>query len=450
MIGILWNLASFIVALGILVAVHEYGHFWVARRNGVKVERFSIGFGKPVWRRMGKDGTEYVVAMIPLGGYVKMLDERVEEVPAELREQAFNNKSVWARMAIVVAGPMANFIFAVFAFWLMFMIGVPAVKPVLNEVQPDSPAAMGGLAPGMEIVAIDGRGVRTWEEVNFALIGRLGEQETHFEVRAQDSARIDAYTIPLADWQFDPEQSSPITALGLVPVGPKATLTIAEVVADGPGDEAGLLAGDTVLTVNGEALTGWPDFVATVQASPEIPLELMLARSGQRLSLMLTPERRESREQVIGFAGLAPEVEPVAEQYRFDLSYGPLAAIWAGAERTWALTELTFQMIGKLLTGIVSVDNLSGPISIAKGAGASADFGLVYFLSFLALVSVNLGIINLLPLPVLDGGHLLFFLVEAVTGRPVPEKVQEIGFKIGAVALMLLMGLALFNDFARL
>ncbi|WP_116472483.1 sigma E protease regulator RseP [Zobellella maritima] len=450
MIDILWNLASFIVALGILVAVHEYGHFWVARRNGVKVERFSIGFGKPIWRRMGRDGTEYVVAMIPLGGYVKMLDERVEDVPEQLRDQAFNNKSVWARMAIVVAGPMANFIFAVFAFWLMFMIGVPAVKPVLNEVQPGSPAAVGGLAPGMEIVEIDGRSVRTWEDVNFALIGRLGDDETRFEVRPQGGAWTEAHTIPLADWQFDPDQSSPIAALGLIPESPKATLTIAEVVSNGPAAEAGLQAGDTVQAVNGETLAGWPDFVAAVQASPEIPMELIVTRSGQRLSLVLTPERRESREQVIGFAGLAPEIEPLAEQYRFELSYGPFEAIWVGMERTWALTVLTFQMIGKLLTGIVSVDNLSGPISIAKGAGASADFGLVYFLSFLALVSVNLGIINLLPLPVLDGGHLLFYLVEAVTGRPVPDKVQEIGFKIGAVALMMLMGLALFNDFARL
>lgn len=446
---ILWNLGAFIVALGILVAVHEYGHFWVARRNGVKVERFSIGFGKPIWRRMGKDGTEYVLAMIPLGGYVKMLDGRVDQVPAHLQDQAFDRKSVWARMAIVVAGPMANFAFAIFAFWLMFLIGVPAVKPVLNDVTLASPAAEGGLAPGMEIVAIDGKTVRTWEEVNFALLGRLGDDETRFEVTDSTGQRREAI-IPLAEWQFNPDETSPITALGLVPVGPQLTLNVAEVVDNGPAVAAGVLAGDTLKAIDGEPLADWQQLVSLVQASPEIPMELQVVREGQTLSLTLTPERRESRDRVIGYAGVAPEVLPVAEAYRFELTYGPIAAIGAGISRTWDLTVLTFQMLGKLLTGIVSVDNLSGPISIAKGAGATAEFGLVYFLGFMALVSVNLGIINLLPLPVLDGGHLLFYVIEAVTGRPVPEKIQEIGFRIGAALLMMLMGLALFNDFARL
>ncbi|MDX1266703.1 MAG: sigma E protease regulator RseP [Oceanisphaera sp.] len=445
----MWNLGAFIVALGILVAVHEYGHFWVARRNGVKVERFSIGFGKPIWRRMGKDGTEYVLAMIPLGGYVKMLDGRVDQVPAHLQEQAFDRKSVWARMAIVVAGPMANFAFAIFAFWLMFLIGVPAVKPVLNDVTLASPAAEGGLTPGMEILAIDGKAVRTWEEVNFALLGRLGDDETLFEVTDNAGQRREAL-IPLAEWQFDPDETSPITALGLVPVGPELTLNVAEVVDNGPAAAAGMLAGDTLKAIDGEPLADWQQLVSVVQASPEIPMELKVVREGQTLSLTLTPERRESRDRVIGYAGVAPEVLPVAEAYRFELTYGPIAAIGAGISRTWDLTVLTFQMLGKLLTGIVSVDNLSGPISIAKGAGATAGFGLVYFLGFMALVSVNLGIINLLPLPVLDGGHLLFYVIEAVTGRPVPEKIQEIGFRIGAALLMMLMGLALFNDFARL
>ncbi|WP_298718385.1 sigma E protease regulator RseP [uncultured Oceanisphaera sp.] len=446
---ILWNLGAFIVALGILVAVHEYGHFWVARSNGVKVERFSIGFGKAIWRRMGKDGTEYVLALIPLGGYVKMLDGRVDEVPAHLQDQAFDRKSVWARMAIVVAGPMANFAFAIFAFWLMFLIGVPAVKPVLNDVTLSSPAAEGGLAPGMEILAIDGKAVRTWEEVNFALLGRIGDDETRFEVADGTGQRREAI-IPLAEWQFDPDEMSPIRALGLEPVGPELTLTVAEVVNNGPAAAAGVQSGDTLQAIDGEPLADWRQLVSLVQASPEIPVELQLMREGRSLTLTLTPERRESRDRVIGYAGVAPEVLPVDEAYRFELTYGPLAAIGAGISRTWDLTVLTFQMLGKLLTGIVSVDNLSGPISIAKGAGATAEFGLVYFLGFMALVSVNLGIINLLPLPVLDGGHLLFYVIEAVTGRPVPEKIQEIGFRIGAALLIMLMGLALFNDFARL
>ncbi|MDV2858208.1 sigma E protease regulator RseP [Oceanimonas sp. AH20CE76] len=449
MTGILWNLGAFIVALGILVAVHEYGHFWVARRNGVKVERFSIGFGKPIWRRTGRDGTEYVVAMIPLGGYVKMLDGRVDEVPPELADQAFNNKSVWARMAIVVAGPMANFLFAVFAFWLMFLIGVPSVKPVVRDVVPESPAAVAGVQPGMQITAINGNDILTWEDVNFSLIGSIGAEQTVITVQ-NDSGRQQQLAVPLARWQFDPDSESPITALGLMPEGPVATLTLEQVMADGAGEQAGLQSGDQITQANGEILRDWNHFVALVQSSPEQPMELVVLRDGQRLDLTLTPALRETNRQAVGYVGLAPAVLPVDERYRFELTYGPLEAAWHGMERTWELTVLTFNMIGKLLTGIVSVDNLSGPISIAKGAGASAGFGLVYFLSFMALVSVNLGIINLLPLPVLDGGHLLFYMVEAVTGRPVPEKIQELGFRIGAALLVLLMGLALFNDIGRL
>lgn len=449
MTGILWNLGAFIVALGILVAVHEYGHFWVARRNGVKVERFSIGFGKPIWRRTGSDGTEYVLAMIPLGGYVKMLDGRVDEVPPELADQAFNNKSVWARMAIVVAGPMANFLFAIFAFWLMFLIGVPSVKPVVRDVLPESPAAVAGVQPGMEITAINGNDILTWEDVNFALIGSIGAEQSTFGVQ-DNSGRQQQLTVPLERWQFDPDSESPITALGLTPEGPVATLTLEQVLSGGAGEQAGLQAGDTLQSANGETLSDWSQFVALVQTSPEQAVELVVSRNGQRLNVTLIPSRRETNSQVLGYVGLAPAVTPVDERYRFELTYGPLKALWQGVERTWELTVLTFNMIGKLLTGIVSVDNLSGPISIAKGAGASAGFGLVYFLSFMALVSVNLGIINLLPLPVLDGGHLLFYVIEAITGRPVPEKVQELGFRIGAALLVLLMGLALFNDIGRL
>ncbi|MGO1247677.1 MAG: sigma E protease regulator RseP [Oceanisphaera sp.] len=447
--GFLWNLGAFIVALGVLVAVHEFGHFWVARRNGIKVERFSIGFGKAIWRRIGKDGTEYVLAMIPLGGYVKMLDSRIEDVPEALQGQAFNHKSVWARMAVVVAGPMANFVFAIFAFWLMFLIGVPAVKPVLNDVTASSPAAEAGLLPGMEIQAIDGKRVRTWEEVNFALIGRLGDDSTEFSVKNSAGVTQQA-RINLIGWEFNPDQQSPMGALGLVPVGPKLTLTVAQVLEDGPAGLAGIKNGDVLQAINGESLSSWQQLVSKVQAAPEKELELDVLRDGQRLSLILTPARHESSERVIGYAGLAPKVLPVADEYRFDMRYGLFAAVGAGVERTWDLTVLTFQMLGKLVTGVVSVDNLSGPISIAKGAGATADYGLVYFLGFMALVSVNLGIINLLPLPVLDGGHLLFYIIEAVTGRPVPEKIQEVGFKVGAALLMMLMGLALFNDFARL
>lgn len=448
--GALWNLGAFIVALGLLVAVHEFGHFWVARRCGVKVERFSIGFGKAIWRRLGKDGTEYVLALIPLGGYVKMLDGRVDELKPGEEQFAFNHKSVWARMAIVAAGPMANFLFALFAFWLMFMIGVPSVKPVIDEVRPASIVAAAGIEPGMEIVGVGGEETGDWESVTYALISHLGDESVQLRVKAADTSYAIDKTLMLDGWAFDPENESPIGSLGIVPLGGKVLPVVAAIVPKSASEKAGLRVGDRIKGVDDQAITEWTEFVLRVQQSPEQPLQVAVEREGRDLTLTLTPDVKKVKGQLVGFVGLSPQLVPLPDEYRVLLQYGPLQALWHGVQKTWSLTTLTFDMIGKLIGGIVSLDNLSGPISIAKGAGSSADYGLVYFLGFLALISVNLGIINLFPLPVLDGGHLVYFLIEAVTGKPVPEKIQEVGFRIGAAILMLLMGIALFNDFARL
>ena len=448
--GLLWNIGAFIVALGLLVAVHEFGHFWVARRCGVKVERFSIGFGKAIWRRLGKDGTEYVLALIPLGGYVKMLDGRVDELKPGEEAQAFNHKSVWARMAIVAAGPMANFVFALFAFWLMFMIGVPSVKPVVGEVRPASIVAEAGILPGMEIVGVGGEETGDWESVTYALISHLGDDSVQLKLKAANTSYAVDKTLQLAGWKFDPDKESPIGSLGIVPLGGKVLPVVEAVVPSSASEKAGLQIGDRIKGVDGEAITEWAQFVERVQQSPAQPLQVTVERGGSEMTLTLTPDGKKVKGQLVGFVGLSPQLVPLPDEYRTLLQYGPLQALWHGVQKTWSLITLTFDMIGKLIGGIVSLDNLSGPISIAKGAGSSADYGLVYFLGFLALISVNLGIINLFPLPVLDGGHLVYFLIEAVTGKPVPEKIQEIGFRIGAAILMLLMGIALFNDFARL
>ncbi|UBO73111.1 sigma E protease regulator RseP [Aeromonas rivuli] len=448
--GVLWNIGAFIVALGLLVAVHEFGHFWVARRCGVKVERFSIGFGKAIWRRMGKDGTEYVLALIPLGGYVKMLDGRVDELKPGEEAQAFNHKSVWARMAIVAAGPMANFVFALFAFWLMFMIGVPSVKPIVGEVRTDSIAAEAGLLPGMQIVEVGGEPTGDWESIVYALISHLGDDSVQLKLTEPKSSYASDKTLELKSWAFDPDKESPIVSLGIIPLGAKVLPVVADVVQGSASDTAGMRKGDKILALDGEPLTDWVAFVGKVQSSPEQPLQLTIERDGREQSITLTPHAKEVKGKAVGFVGLSPQVVPLPDEYRILLQYGPLDALWQGMHKTWSLITLTFDMIGKLIGGIVSLDNLSGPISIAKGAGNSADYGLVYFLGFLALISVNLGIINLFPLPVLDGGHLVYFLIEAVTGKPVSEKIQEVGFRIGAAILMLLMGIALFNDFARL
>ncbi|OOE98241.1 RIP metalloprotease RseP [Salinivibrio sp. MA351] len=447
----LWNAAAFIVALGILVAIHEYGHFWVARRCGVKVERFSIGFGRALWRWYGKDNTEYVIAAIPLGGYVKMLDERIEAVPDADKHRAFNNQPLWQRSAIVAAGPIANFIFAAFAYWLVMMIGVPAVKPVIGEISPNSIAAEAGIESGMELTQVSGVETADWQAVNFALIGYIGDESMTLTAKQSPAQTYQRdYTLDLTQWQFDPEKQSPLTTLGITPYRPAITLSVAQVVEQSAAAQAGLEQGDKIVAVDDTELASWQALVAVIKRSPNQSLSLTIVRDGETQNLTLTPDARDVEGQMTGYAGIAPQMAAWPESYRFTQQYGPLAAIPEAVNKTGQVISMTVNMIKKLITGDVGVNNLSGPISIAKGAGMTAEIGLISFLGFMALISVNLGIINLLPLPVLDGGHLLFFGIEAVTRKPVSERVQDFGYRIGAAVLMMVMAVALFNDFARL
>ncbi|NKF51734.1 sigma E protease regulator RseP [Shewanella sp. WXL01] len=454
MFDFLWNLASFIVALGVLVTVHEYGHFWVARRCGVKVERFSVGFGKAIWRKVGKDGTEYVVALIPLGGYVKMLDERVEDVPESLKHQAFNRKSVWQRFAIVAAGPLANFIFAFFALYLKFLIGVPSLLPVIDSTRDGSPASVIQVDGLQRILSVDGKQVRTWEDVNFALVGKIGANEVSIGIGEIDSPanyQGKQYQLDISQWRFDPDKQSPIGAIGLGIFRPDIEPIIANVAKDSAAQVAGLKVADRIVAINGQPYVNWPSFVEVVQGALDTKVSLDIIRNGEQLSLDVYPQtKQDASGKPVGMIGISPTAGQWPEAMQFDLQYGALTSVTEAFKATWELTSLTFSTIAKLFTGDVSVKSLSGPISIAQGAGASANVGLAYFLGFVALISVNLGIINLLPLPVLDGGHLMFFTFEAISGKPVPEKVQEVGFRIGAVLLLMLMSLSLFNDFARL
>ncbi|KDM90163.1 sigma E protease regulator RseP [Photobacterium galatheae] len=451
MIGILWNLGAFLVALGILIAVHEYGHFWVARRCGVYVERFSIGFGKALWRRVDKQGTEFTLAMIPLGGYVKMLDERVEAVPEERRHQAFNNKALWQRSAIVAAGPLANFVFAIFAYWVVYLIGVPAVKPVIGEVAPQSIAAQAGITGGMELKSVSGIQTSNWESVNMAMISHIGDDEMTLTVVPADENYEKTLRLDLRTWSFDPEKEMILATLGITPYSPPITLEIGQLVEQGAAQQAGFQVGDVIVAINQQPITDWNQVVDAIRSNPEVVLDVQLRRDGALIHAPLTPRTKElSSGELVGYAGFAPVVEAWPAEQRFQLKYGPLDAVGAATEKTWQLVTLTFDMVAKLVTGDVALKNLSGPISIAKGAGATADYGIVYFLGFLALISVNLGIVNLLPLPVLDGGHLLFFAIEAVTRRPVSERIQEIGYRLGSAILVVLMAVALINDFTRL
>ena len=451
MMNILWSLAAFIVALGVLITVHEFGHFWVARRCGVRVERFSVGFGRALWRRTDRQGTEYVLAIIPLGGYVKMLDERVEAVAPEFRHQSFNNKKIWQRAAIISAGPIANFIFAVFAYWLVFVIGVPSVRPVVANVTANSIAAQSNISPGMELKSVAGIETPDWDSVRMALVGEIGDDQTTVDVAQFGSSQVVEKTLDLRQWQFDPEKQDPVVSLGMIPRGPQIESGLQEVQPDSAAQKAGLQAGDRIVKVDGQILESWQSFVIQVRDNPGKPIALEVERAGNPVALTLTPDTKSAgKGKIQGFAGVVPKVIPLPDEYKTIRQYGPFVAFYEAGDKTWQLMKLTVSMLGKLITGDVKLNNLSGPISIAQGAGMSAEYGLVSYLTFLALISVNLGIINLFPLPVLDGGHLLFLAIEKLKGGPVSERVQDFSYRIGSVLLVLLMGLALFNDFSRL
>ena len=450
MFDFFWNLGSFILALGILVAIHEYGHFWVARKMGVKVLRFSIGFGKPLLKWHDKYNTEYVIAAIPLGGYVKMLDERVDDVPANQRHLSFNAKSVQARIAIVAAGPMANFLFAIFALAVMYMVGVQSVKPVVGSITEGSRAEQAGIMPSQHIIKIGDDDITTWQDATFALMSNLGEESVEVIVRDKNlQPRVKA--LNLEGWKLDQQDVPPLSSLGIVPFRPQATLTIAAVTKDSAAEHANLQVNDTILAVNGETISNWQQLVNLITQSANKSLQFSVKRQDTIKAITVTPKGRIDNNGIEqGFLGVAPVVQQWPDGYVETRHYGPLDSIVRGTKETWRLITLSFDMIGNLITGQVSVKNLSGPVGIAVGAGTSVSYGLVAFLSFLALISVNLGVFNLLPLPVLDGGHLMYYIIELFRKKPVSEKTQEFGFKVGALLLIFLTCFALFNDVSRL
>lgn len=455
MLSSLWNLGAFIVALSILVAVHEFGHFWVARLCGVKVHRFSIGFGKVLFKWFDKKGTEFAVAAIPLGGYVKMLDGRIDKLSAEDEAFAFDKKNVWQRIAIVSAGPVANFILAIIAFFFMYMIGVNSAKPIIERTQFDSPMSVLQGEKHFQVVAINDQTVEDWDALNLALVNQIGENQFNITIQPlkDNNGKLESepakhFTVSLQDWQFDPKTESIIRSLGFIPYTPAIYLEVGQLVAGGAADKAGLQIGDKLLSINGEKLNNWQQFVELIQQNAKQTLQLEIERGTITQIVALTPAaRRLESEFVQGYIGVSPAMEAYPEEYRVKLQFGPFAALDRAIGQTGLLTKLTFNTIIKLVSGDISVKNLSGPVAIAKGAGMSANYGIEYFLGFLALISVNLGLMNLIPLPILDGGHLLYYFVEVVTGKAVSERVQEIGFKIGGAILITLMLIAILNDF---
>ncbi|MHB0776802.1 sigma E protease regulator RseP [Halomonas sp. WWR20] len=446
------NLLAVIVVLGLLITFHEFGHFWVARRCGVKVLRFSVGFGKPLWSRVDRHGTEYALAAIPLGGYVKMLDEREGPVSPDELDQAFNRKSVWRRIAIVAAGPLANFLLALVAYWVLFVYGTTTVTPVIGEVAPDSPAARGGLTPGQEIVTVNGHSTPSWEEVNLKLVALIGANgELSIAVRDPDESVTRELRVPVSDWLVRQDPPRPLLSLGITPWRPEVPAVLGQVLEEERAAQAGLQPGDRIQAVNATPVENWMDFVEQVREHPETALTVTLQRNGQRQSVELIPASRELENgQTVGYIGAGAQSVEWPEESRRNISYGPLGAVSQSLAKTGEMTVLTLDSIRKMLVGLISPSNLSGPITIARIAGESARSGLESFVSFLAYLSISLGVLNLLPIPVLDGGHLVYYLIEVVRGKPVSDTAQAFGLRIGVALVGTLMIMALYFDLMRL
>ncbi|MGF6098008.1 sigma E protease regulator RseP [Pseudomonas sp. 18175] len=447
----LYMIVGTLVALGVLVTFHEFGHFWVARRCGVKVLRFSVGFGMPLLRWHDRRGTEFVIAAIPLGGYVKMLDEREGEVPADQLDQSFNRKTVRQRIAIVAAGPIANFLLAMVFFWVLAMMGSQQMRPVIGAVEAGSMAEKAGLVAGQEIVSIDGEPTAGWGAVNLQLVRRLGESGTvNVVVRDQDSTAETPRALALDHWLKGADEPDPIKSLGIRPWRPALPPVLAELDPKGPAQAAGLKTGDRLLALDGQAVNEWQQVVDWVRVRPDTKVVLKVEREGAQIDVPVTLAVRGEAKAAGGYLGAGVKSPEWPPSMLREVSYGPLAAIGEGAKRTWTMSVLTLESLKKMLFGELSVKNLSGPITIAKVAGASAQSGVADFLNFLAYLSISLGVLNLLPIPVLDGGHLLFYLVEWVRGRPLSDRVQGWGIQIGISLVVGVMLLALVNDLGRL
>ncbi|MFQ3188447.1 MAG: regulator of sigma E protease [Gammaproteobacteria bacterium] len=455
LVSILYSVAAFVAAIGILVTIHEFGHFWVARKMGVKVLRFSVGFGKPLWKKTaGPDQTEYVLACIPLGGYVKMLDEREGNVAENELDRTFNRKSVWRRFAIVAAGPMFNFLFAIAAYSLIYMMGIVGVKPVIGDVSSPSPAYSAGIRAQDTILSVNGIKTPSWQKARFTLLEEsVGAESIVIEVERADF-QIEKAIVDISQLQLlKKEQIDLIGELGFSAWRPNIPPVIDEVVVGGAAEAAGLLANDKIVMLAGEMIPNVHRWVELIRANPEQSLDLVVLRDARQVTLKITPKIRTENGESYGFIGVMNRIE-IPDDVRQKMSvterYGPIEALGESIDKTWRMSWLTLKVLGKLVVGEASVKNLSGPITIARYAGISARVGIEQFITFLAIISISLGVLNLLPIPILDGGHLFYYLIEMLKGSPVSETTEVVGQKIGMVLLFGLMSIAIFNDLLRL
>ncbi|MAU04533.1 MAG: RIP metalloprotease RseP [Gammaproteobacteria bacterium] len=461
MIEFIVSVLALIVTLGILVTIHEFGHFWVARRCGVKVLRFSIGMGKAVKSWIGRDGVEYVIAPIPLGGYVKMLGQEdiavadTKEIPTSQQHLCFAYKPLWQRMAIVAAGPIANFLLAIFIYWLInISYGINGIAPVINGISENSSADRAGLQVGDEIIAVDSEETIIWQQVSLQMLNRLGETgELVVTVNPYDSSTSRDITIPIQAWLRSDVEPDPVTDLGIVRL--EIPARIAEVVTGGRAERDGLRAGDEIISVNGESILGWSHWVAVIRSNPELALDVIVKRGESEAGLEIRPELvRLSNGTAIGRIGASVQETALSEildsEMQRHISFNAFTAIQPALQETWNNSVFVLDSIKKMVIGLISVRNINGPITIAQVAGETASYGLEVYLGFLALLSICLGVFNLLPIPVLDGGHLFYYTMEAIMGRPVPERVQTWGLQLGLSLIFGIMILAIYNDVNRL
>ncbi|QEP44284.1 RIP metalloprotease RseP [Ectothiorhodospiraceae bacterium BW-2] len=450
MLELLSTVINFILVLGLLITIHEYGHFWVARRCGVKVLRFSVGFGQPLWRRVGADGVEYVIAAIPLGGYVKMVDEREAEVATADLPYAFNRRPLRQRVAIVAAGPIANLLLAVLSYWLMFMHGVEGTVPELAEPPPDTPAWYAGIEAGDLIVAVGEESVPTWQAaLEKILPAALLREPLQLTLERGGVGQVVELPLHRLTTEVKPELFQTLT--GIAPAPMSLPPVIGEVVSGSAAERAGMRAGDRIEQINQLAIHSWSEAVEQIKQHPEQPLTLVLRREGESVALEVTPEAQHHQGEKIGRLGVSLQVDSAdIARYRAVWQYGVFDGLVAAVEKSWEMSILTLKVLGRMVTGSVSVENLSGPITIARYAKHSADAGLSQLLGFIAIVSLSLGILNLLPIPVLDGGHLFFYLLEWLRGAPLSERVEMVGQQVGISLLALLMMVAVYNDMVRL
>ena len=449
---LLYTLAAFVLALGALVIVHEFGHYLVARLCGVKVLRFSIGFGIPLWKkRFGRDQTEWVVAAVPLGGYVKMLDEREGEVAAQELGRAFNRQSVWRRYAVVIAGPLANFLFAILLYWLLFMHGVPEARPIVDRPQANTPAASAGFETGETIRAINGAPVASWQEVRWRMMQlALERQQARVEVLNRNN-QLNWRTLDLSSFDAEQLEGDTLGLIGLRLFRPEIKPVIGQIVAGGVAEQAGLQAGDQILAANGKPIASWNELVQLVRSHPGSELRLSYQRGKERRELALIPESVLQSGSAVGRIGAGAQLDQQAQDELITVvRYGVASALAKATQKTWDMSVFSLKMLGRMLVGQVSWKNLSGPVTIADYAGQSAQLGLVSYLSFLALISISLGVLNLLPIPLLDGGHLMYYTIEILKGSPVSDRMMEIGQKLGLTLLLVLMAFAFYNDINRL